>query len=374
MASAIVVGAGIIGLTTAWRLVERGWDVAVFDPAPVSGASHVAAGMLAPASEVVWGQPSLYPLMVESARRYPELIDRLYAGRPQEVGYLPSETLVVAADHADRTALDERTSLQTSLGLKAHRITSLDARRLEPGLGPAVVGGVHLPDDHQIDPRALCAVLLDRLGDRVVRQEVTGFVERGGVTRGVVLAGGEAHHADQTVVCTGLGLLPGLEALPLRPVFGDILRLVPTTGTPPLLGRTVRGLVRGRSVYLVPRADGGLVLGATVREDDDPLPSTEGVHRLLDDARRIVPGVLDTRILEVSARARPGTPDDVPIVGRLDPGRVISTGYFRHGILLAPLGSDITADLVESREIDDELLAALDPHRFDRPHSTPGAP
>ena len=367
MADVIVAGAGIIGLTTAWRLVERGADVVVYDPEPVSGATRAAAGMLAPASEVVWGQPSLYPLMVESARRYADLVERLVPGGHGEVGYLPTETLVVAADQADRTALDELTSLQTSLGLRAERITSLAARRLEGALAPGIAGGVHLPDDHQVDPRALCAALLDALGDRVVRTAVSGLVRDADVTRGVVLADGGAHHAGQTVVCTGMGVMPGLDPLPLRPVYGDILRLEPSKNTPPLLSRTVRGLVRGRAVYLVPRSDGSLVLGATTREDDDPRPSTEGVHRLLDDAWRLVPGVLDTRLVETMTRARPGTPDDIPVVGRLDPGLVISTGYFRHGILLAPLGSDITADLVEARTVEPGLLSTLDPYRFDRP-------
>lgn len=366
MADAIVAGAGIIGLTTAWRLVRRGWNVTVYDPEPVSGATHAAAGMLAPAAEIVWGQPSLYPLMVESARRYPDLVEQVSAGRVLDTGYLPTETLVVAADHADRTALDELTSLQISLGLRAERISSSAARRLEGALAPGIAGGVHLPDDHQIDPRALCATLLDALGDRVVRTAVSGLARRADATRGVVLADGTERHADQTVMCTGMGAVPGLDPFGLRPVYGDILRLEPSAGVPPLLTRTVRGLVRGRAVYLVPRGDGSLVLGATTREDDDPRPSTEGVHRLLDDAWRLVPGVLDTRLVETMTRARPGTPDDVPIVGRLDPGLVISTGYFRHGILLAPLGSDITADLVEGAPTDPGLLAALDPYRFDR--------
>ncbi|OUZ12857.1 glycine oxidase ThiO [Aeromicrobium sp. PE09-221] len=372
MADVIVVGAGIIGLTTAWRLVERGWDVTVYDPAPASGATRAAAGMLAPASEIVWGQPSLYPLMVESARRYADLVERLVPGRAADVGYLPTETLVVAFDHADRAALDELTALQASLGLRAVRVSSLAARRLESALAPGIAGGVSLPDDHQIDPRALCAALLEVLGDRVIRSEVAGILREEDITTGVRLADGAEHRSGQVVLCTGLTSLPGVPSLALRPVYGDILRLEPSRGTRPLLTRTVRGLVRGRPVYLVPRRDGSLVVGATTREDDDPRPSTEGVHRLLDDAWRLVPGVLDTRLVETMTRARPGTPDDIPLVGRLDPGLVVSTGYFRHGILLAPLGSKVTADLVDRAPVDPVTLATLDPHRFDRPHPTAG--
>jgi glycine oxidase len=160
-------------------------------------------------------------------------------------------------------------------------------------------------------------------------------------------------------------------------VHGDILRARLPTGTPELLERTVRGLVHGVPVYLVPRADGTLVIGATSREDDLEGPSAGGVFRLLRDAQALVPGVADLELTEVMARARPGTPDDIPYLGRVRapdgghvPGLVVSTGYFRHGVLLTPLAARLAAQLVTEEPGADPAadaghLATTDPHRFD---------
>ncbi|WP_159298298.1 FAD-dependent oxidoreductase, partial [Raoultella terrigena] len=125
--------------------------------------------------------------------------------------------------------------------------------------------------------------------------------------------------AGETVLAPGTGLggidgLPDGARLPVRPVHGDILRARLPAGAPRLLERTVRGLVRGRSVYLVPRADGEVVIGATEREDGNDHPSVGGVHALLRDARTLVPGVVDLELREVMARARPGSPDDLPFL------------------------------------------------------------
>lgn len=369
--SVIVVGAGIIGLATAWELLDAGWEVTVCDPAPMSGASFAAAGMLAPASEVVWDQPTLYGLMVSAAQLWPRLAARVAteAGRP--VGHLSTETLVCAGDAADRQALADLAVLQRRLGMDLREISSSTARLLEPALGPGVVGAVRIPDDHQVDPRRIMAALFDLLGQRgtVVRQRADGVWWTAERVGGVRLADGSTLAADEVLVAAGLasgeltGLPDGLE-LPLRPVWGDILRIRVPERLRPLVTRTVRGLVHGSPVYLVPREDGTVVIGATSREDGLAGPSIGGVHRLLRDAQRLVPGVLECELLEVTARARPGTPDDVPLIGRVAPGLTVSTGYFRHGILLSALGARLGADLVAGRDLEPETAAAVDPRRF----------
>ncbi|SJM57509.1 glycine oxidase ThiO [Gulosibacter sp. 10] len=364
MANAIVVGAGVIGLATAWELSRRGWSVTICDPAPASQATRAAAGMLAPAAEVVWGQDALYPLMRDSAERYPEFVARIEARTGRPTGYLRNETLVVGLDSADRQTLDELAAQQTRFGMRAERINALQARRLEPALGRGVVGGVHLREDHQIDPRTLTSTLLEHLGERVRRARVVSLLEEGGTTVGVVLADGSRLRAEQIVLATGLAALPETAHLPLRPVYGDVARLRLADPARPLVDRTVRALVRGRPCYVVPRADGSLVLGATSREDARSGVSAEGIHQLLEDGRRVVPGILEADLEETMARARPGTPDDLPVVGRLDAGAVVSTGYFRHGILLAPLAAAVAADLVEGRGIDHDIQQAVDPGRF----------
>ncbi|WP_228488858.1 glycine oxidase ThiO [Raineyella fluvialis] len=374
--SVVVVGAGVIGLATAWELLEAGWDVTVCDPEPMSGASFAAAGMLAPVSEVVWDQPTLYGLMVSAAMVWPRLAGRVASAVGRPVGHLTTETLVCASDRADRQALADLAVLQRRLGMDLDEISSSTARALEPALGPGVVGAVRIPDDHQVDPRRLMDALLEVIGRRgtVVTQQVTGVWwrdEAEGERRvgGVRLADGATLAADEVLVAAGLasgeleGLPDGLD-LPLRPVWGDILRVRVPERLRPLLTRTVRGLVHGLPVYLVPRDDGTLVIGATSREDGLAGPSVGGVHQLLRDAQRLVPGVLECELLEVTARARPGTPDDVPLIGRVAPGLTVSTGYFRHGILLSALGARLGADLVAGKDIEPETAAAVDPYRF----------
>ncbi|WP_437584570.1 glycine oxidase ThiO [Paramicrobacterium sp. CJ85] len=363
---AVIVGAGIIGLATAWRLVERGWSVTIVDPSPGEGASHAAAGMLAPASEVVWGQTPLYPLMMRSAERYPAFAERLAAASGHDLHYSRTETLVCAGDAADRASLIELADLQRSLGLAVDVITGSAARQLEPALAPGVAAAVRLSGDHSIDPRRVVAALLSLLGGSLVRHRVEALISDGTRTRGVALADGQNLVADQVVVCAGAdaGQIEGMPELPLRRVWGDVLRLSAPRPLRPLVTRTIRGLVRGRPVYLVPRPDGSLVLGASVREDGVSGISAGGVHQLLRDIERVVPGVEECEITDITARARPGSPDDVPMIGRVDDGCVVSTGYFRHGILLTPLGSELTADLVTGAPPDDELLRTVDPNRF----------
>ncbi|WP_328285001.1 FAD-dependent oxidoreductase [Brevibacterium sp. UCMA 11754] len=150
-----------------------------------------------------------------------------------------------------------------------------------------------------------------------------------------------------------------------------MIRLRAPKALDPLLTRTIRGLVNARPVYIVPRPDGELVLGATSREDGRSGTNAGGVHQLLRDAERLVPAVLDCEITYITTRARPGSPDDVPIIGRIDPGCVVSTGFFRHGILLAPLGAGLTADLATRADtawVPPGSLAAVGPDRFDSEH------
>ncbi|KQB86643.1 glycine oxidase ThiO [Corynebacterium lowii] len=327
-----VVGAGIIGLTTAFELSERGVSVTLIDPAPASGASHFAGGMLAPVAEVQYRQEPLYPLMRESAALYPDLLERLGRVTDLPLGYHNHGTLVVAADRADAQHLAELTEHQQAHGMEAQRLTLREARRLEPALSPALAGVVSIPSDTQVEPRLLTAALRDALtrrGITFLKATVTGLSEghldtdRGPLdTRGA-----------QVVLAAGLGMASISTGLRLRPVYGDIL----VARSPGLLDRVVRGFVRDRPIYLIPRGE-TLAIGATSREDhrgDTPLGA---VRDLLDDACQIVPALEEAGLVEWGTGARPGTPDDLPYLGRISPQVVVSTGYFRHGILLAALG------------------------------------
>jgi glycine oxidase len=183
--------------------------------------------------------------------------------------------------------------------------------------------------------------------------------------------------AQEVIVANGLGTrrlcgLPGSLALPLRPVYGDILRLRVPDNLRPLLTATVRGLVRGVPVYLVPRTDGTLVVGATSREDASPGVSAGGTYQLLRDAQALVPAVAELELLETTARARPGTPDNAPLLGRVAsgegdmiPGLVVATGFYRHGVLLTPAAADICRRIIEGEDVPD--AHCFRPDRFSSP-------
>lgn len=401
---AVVAGAGLIGLATAFELRRRGVAVTLADPRPASGATHAAAGMLAPIAETQYGQESLYPLMAASAVEYPAFIERVSAASGLPTGYRTEETLVLGVDSADAHALQDLAAHQRAAGMQVENITACQARKLEPALAPHVAGAIRVPTDHQVDPRLLAASLIQAL-DAPAIDTLNGAtdpgparwfhakVERVLSTRGtepqvtgVLLEGGETVESDVVVLATGLntsdtGQLPAGLTLRLRPVYGDILRLsVPDSlllpGEEHLITRTVRGQVHGRAVYLVPRADRTLVLGATSREDGRASVLAGGVHQLLRDARAILPAVDDCDVLEMLARARPGTPDDLPYMGLCSvTGLVISTGHFRHGILLTPVAARLAAELATgvadpavSHEHDSDFLTSTDPARHSPAH------
>ncbi|GAA1131096.1 glycine oxidase ThiO [Citricoccus alkalitolerans] len=387
-------------MATAWELRRRGRSVALIDPAPGAGASRAAAGMLAPVSEVQYQQESLYSLMSASAAEYPVFAAAVEQAAGESVGYHSTETLVCGVDFADRQALADLRQLQLRQGMEVEPLALRTARSLEPALTPRLSAVYRIPSDHQIDPRRLVTGLLAILVEpEVDPRRPAGAVDGGpvrlvceharalrrdrrGAVTGVALADGQDVVAAQTILAPGLGTrelngLPATCRLPLRPVHGDIVRARLPSGARRLLERTVRGLVHGVPVYLVPRADGTVVIGATSREDGLAGVNTGGVFRLLRDAQTLVPSVGDLELTEVMARARPGTPDDIPYLGRIRtpdgdpvPGLVVSTGYFRHGVLLTPLAARLAAQLVTGEtgtdpDADASHLTTTDPHRFD---------
>lgn len=373
----IVIGAGLVGLAIAWRLNSVGARVTLVDPAPASGATHAAAGMLAPVAETYYQEEALGRLGLASAARYSAFVDEVAGalGRDRAgVGYLATRTLIVGADSADRGSLSDLHDLSVALGLPSRRITTREARRLEPLLGPGISSAFLADGDHQVDPRTLAAALLEALAARGV-EFVAGRVTRvsDGAT-GVALADGSTLAADAVVVANAVGAreIGGLGVdLRVRPIYGDVLRLDAPQSLRGLVSGTIRALVAGRPAYLVPRADGSLVLGATSREDGNPNVSVGGVHELLRDAIRILPALAEFALLESVARARPGTPDNAPLLGRLPVDALIAaTGTYRNGILLAPAVADTVAHLlgfdVEPPEAD---LTAFDPARFGGPSS-----
>jgi glycine oxidase len=383
-----VIGGGVVGHGIAWEARRSGRSVVLIDEAPGSGASWAAAGMLAPVSELHYQEEGLLELMLESSARWPEFAATLTAG--DNAGYLTTPTLAVGADPADRRALMDLRDVQRTHGLDVEPLTIREARSREPLLSPAISCALDIPADHQVDPRRLVGAIAAGLagqgqeiaaaGGYAVREHAAGLLWDGGRVCGVRLAGGGSVGAAETVVANGLAAsqlqnLPEGLQLPLRPVHGDILRLRVPAHLQPLLTATVRGMVRGVPVYIVPRQDGTVVIGATQREDGVPGTSAGGVYQLLRDAQALVPAVAELELLEATARARPGTPDNAPLLGRVPArgqaagtdvaGLIIATGFFRHGVLLTPAAAVICRQLMDG--ITDPRWAAFRPGRF-----TPG--
>ncbi|MET7715898.1 glycine oxidase ThiO [Streptomyces sp. NPDC005407] len=369
----LVVGGGIIGLVTAWRAAQRGLRVAVVDPEPGGGAAQVAAGMLAAVTELHYGEQTLLGLNVESARRYPAFVAELEEASGQLVGYRACGTLAVALDADDRAHLRELHALQRRSGLESEWLAGRECRRLEPMLAPGVRGGLRVDGDHQVDPRRLAAALVtacERAGVVFHR----GWAERLSVVRdraaGAVLRDACELTADQVVLAGGSlsGSLDGVPAdvlPPVRPVKGQVLRLTVPPAYAPFLSRTVRAVVRGSHVYLVPRENGELVVGATSEELGwDTTVTAGGVYELLRDAHELVPGITELPLTETRAGLRPGSPDNAPLLGPTAlPGLHMATGHHRNGVLLTPVTGDVMAAVLVTGELPDEARP-FTPRRF----------
>ncbi|GGO81869.1 glycine oxidase ThiO [Wenjunlia tyrosinilytica] len=369
----IVVGGGVIGLVTAWRAALKGLRVEVLDPEPGRGAAQVAAGMLAAVTELQYGEQTLLRLNLASSARYPSFVAELEDASGMDCGYRRCGTLAVALDADDRAQLRELHTFQTSMGLEASWLTGRECRRLEPMLAPGVRGGLRVDGDHQVDPRRLVAALLQACLHAGVRRHLVAAREirvADGRARAVVLDDGRVLAADQIVLAAGsrsdrLEGLPEDVVPPVRPVKGQVLRLRVPRAHAPFLSRTVRAVVRGGHVYLVPRENGELVVGATSEEmGDDTTVTAGGVYELLRDAHELVPGITELPLVETCAGLRPGSPDNAPLIGPTDlPGLVLATGHYRNGILLTAVTGDLMAEILATGTVPEQALPFA-PQRF----------
>jgi glycine oxidase len=366
---AIIVGAGVIGLSCAWRLARMGADVRVVErDNPGAGATGVAAGMLAPVGELSFGERGLLELNLAAARAYPEFIAELEDEAGVEAGYDRRGALHVALDRDEKEALRRRHEHQLSLGLDAEWLRPSECRDREPGLAPGVAGGVMAPDEGAVDPRALTNALAEaaRRAGAVIETgiEVAGALGDAESIAGVRTGDGRELPAKHVVVATGCwsgsaSWLPQAARPPVRPVKGQIVTLRGGGGT-----AVCERIVATERVYVVPRGDGRLVVGATVEERGfDTTVTAGGVHDLLREGYRALPEIAELELLEARAGLRPGTPDNLPLIGAgvLD-GLILATGHFRNGVLLAPITAEAVAAFVGDEDPPPETIHA-DPAR-----------
>jgi glycine oxidase len=353
-----VVGAGVVGLGIAWRLAQRGARVTVFDRgAAGAAASHAAAGMLAACAEAEPGEEALVALGRLAQAAWPSFAAELEQATGISVELRREGTLVVALTADDQARLRHQLAFQHSLGLPLEWISALEARRREPHFAP-LAGAVFSPEDHQVDNRKVVAALrAAAIAAGVVIKEHAA-VERvrvsNGRAAGVQLADGSDVDAATVVIAAGawsraLGGIPVPLLPPVRPVKGQTVALRMDAAAP-LLSH----VVWGPNVYMVPRRDGRLILGATVEEKGfDSTLTAGGVLSLLEAAWRVVPAIEELPIDEMWVGHRPGSRDDAPILGPgpFD-GLVYATGHHRNGILLAPVTAEHIARLVVDGVVD----------------------
>jgi glycine oxidase len=374
-ADVVVVGAGLIGLATAFELRARGAGVVVLEAAPrvATGATRVAAGMLAPVGELDFGEPALLEMNLASAAMYPDFVNSVEAASGHDVSYRRDGALHVALDRDEAAELRRILDLQISLGLESRWLGPGASRDLEPGLSPGLNGSVLVEGDGVVDPRALSAALVTALAEAGVTVRtaapVEGLVTDGGRVAGVKLSDGSTVDCDHVVAAGGAETgrstwLPKEDRPPVRPVKGQVVEL---RGDPedPLCHR----ILASERVYVVPRPDGRVIVGATVEEMGyDTQVTAGGVHELLREAYRLVPEIAELGFIEVTAGLRPGTPDNLPVVGESPstPGLILATGHYRNGILLTPVTARAVAELAETDRALEGPMAAASPARFAR--------
>ncbi|MFN2384145.1 MAG: glycine oxidase ThiO [Gemmatimonadota bacterium] len=369
---AIVVGGGLVGCLAARALAAHGRTVTLFERGrrPGGGASTAAAGMLSPQMEwaegiLVGGDPeaaraeAMLDLCVAARARWPAFARALEAESGRSLCYRTEGTLVVALTAAAAAELEAQARSQVRRGLRAEWLDTPTARRLEPGISPAARGALFLPDDHQVEPLPLMAAAIDvlaRPGLRVVTGVAVAAVESaGGRVAGVRTvadpgngggpAGEEVTRAPWVVLAAGAwsAAIRGLpRPLPVRPVKGQMAAVRPAE-------MPIRHVVGCGGAYCVPRDDGRIVVGATVEEagfDDSLDPAA--TEALVQAVAAAVPALGGAPIEARWSGLRPGTADDLPILGEDPelPGLLYATGHYRNGILLAPLSADLVAGLV----------------------------
>jgi glycine oxidase len=364
----IIAGGGIIGLAVGWRLARRGASVRLFEK-DVAGrsASWSAAGMLAPLSEVGFEEHDFLKLGRESLRRYPEFLDELKQDSSIEVPLDTRGTLIIGLDRDDKERLRRLHIFREQLDLPVEWLSGTRAREIEPLISPRAGSAIWIPDDHQVDNRLMVKALrtaFEKCGGRLHEHCAVKSVRiHGGRLTGVDTDNG-AFDASAAVIAAGcwskqIEGIPAELRPPVRPVKGQILTLRMDSSCP------LAHVVRAPDVYLLPKDDGRLILGASEEEMGFDTSITAGpVYRLLERGWEAIPSIYDLVIEGIEAGLRPGSRDHDPIVGESAvEGLYYATGHYRHGILLAPItGYELCSLILEGAS--SELFEPFKPARF----------
>ena len=345
----VIIGAGVAGLATGWRLQQHGCSVTILDRAqPGRGATWAAAGMLAVTAEMQDAAEAESSLAMRANGLWPAFAAELEQAAGQPVGFTRAGALLLAADAAELEAMRPRGKV-----LDAARVAAL-----VPSLSPQI-GGLWAPDEAHVDSRALgdalASAFLKAGGNLIPNEAVVRIEEHGGRASAVLTPFGR-YTADAFLIATGAGTRL-LEDLPIRPVKGEMIALAPKSEddlpTP---------VIWGEGVYLVSRG-GRLLVGATVQEAGfDTSVTAQARDFLRARAEKLIPATRDWAVVEHWAGLRPATPDGLPLLGPLAlPNLFVASGQFRNGILFAPAIADHMRDLMLGKT---DTIADFDPRRF----------
>jgi glycine oxidase len=356
-----IVGGGIIGCAVGHELASRGADVNIVDMRGTGrGATQASAGILAPYIE---GHiDALLRLGIDSLALYDGFIARVSADAQQTIEYERSGSLHIASSDAAAMELAIAARKFAHAGVAHELMPGHDAIRLEPGLSPRMISALLMPMHGYVRAAELTSALAAaavRRGARMVTANVEEICDRG---RGAVAVRTSAGliESDAVILAAGSwsGRVPPMTP-PVRPVRGQLLHLH-------FNRRPISRVVWGSECYLVPWRNGALLVGATVEEAGfDETATAAGVTRLLEAGAALLTDVPQARFEAVRVGLRPGTPDELPLIGPSStmPGVHYATGHFRNGILLAPLTARLVADLVIDGKRDPDL-DLVRPDRF----------
>jgi glycine oxidase len=352
MTDVLIIGAGIIGASCAWRLSQAGLSVKVLDrAAPGSEASQAALGVL-----TFHGRPDpmfeSFRLLARKSRDfYPAVIDELEAAVGEPVFFRQEGQLFLAMNDDDLLSLEDTFRVNRSEGVELEQATTEEALMLEPNLNPEIVGTLFSPNDAWVDNTALTQSFVSaaqQAGVKFEQAEVTSVATGGGRATGVY--SGEAHYeADWIVVAAG-AWSGKIWNVPVKPRRGQAYTVE---------GSYFKRVIHSPRGYVVPKGDTQTMLGATVEDVGFDLTNTpEGLGAVSKAAFEISPMLETSTFAGAWAGLRPGTPDDLPIIGPSAefPNLIIATGHFRNGILLAPITAHLVRQVVMGDPSDVNLL------------------
>ena len=353
MSDVIVVGGGVIGLMSAWRLAQAGASVQLFERGqPGAEASAAALGVLTP--QAADGRPDDFLQLTQaSLALYPSLAADLRAQTDMDIELRDEGMLYVALDAGEVEALQEAQQTQQSAGVPTQWLSAREARALEPILDARIEGALFFTATRQVNNPLLCQALIvaaTRVGVKIhTGQTVTRVLRDGYGITGIQV--GATHHAAEWVVLAAGSWSGQIENvnLPVRPMKGQALALEAPVGS---LASGIRHILDSSAGYVVPRRDGSLLIGATVEDVGyDKQNTVTGVQKLLADAVRFVPALKEAKIRSSWAGLRPCSADGLPLIGPVPDcaGFIAATGHYRNGILLAPITAQLVTEWVTNQ-------------------------